>query len=171
LLGVSCLSFLGIGGVTLLLGFLIAAPAAAGASPGPLLAVMLFVAIIAFLVGMVWLGVRLAFWPLAVVIDRRGPIAGLATTFRATRGRWTRLFGLMTLFGLMGFGVWLAGTLLEVVGRSLGGPAEVTMAVLSGLLSLGANLYLGFATLASLIRFYEDTKSVAPSGTGTAPSA
>src|SRR3989338_7671949 len=45
LLGVSGLSFLGIGGVALLFG--VAAPAAAGASPGPLLAVMLFVVFIA----------------------------------------------------------------------------------------------------------------------------
>src|SRR3989338_984326 len=44
LLGVSCLSFLGIGGAMLLLGLLIAAPAATGAAPGLLLAVMLFVA-------------------------------------------------------------------------------------------------------------------------------
>lgn len=171
LLGVSGLSFLGMGGATLLLGLLIAAPAAAGASPGPLLAVMLFVAIIAFLVGMVWLGVRLAFWPLAVVIDRRGPIAALAATFRATRGRWMPLFGLMILFQLMAFGLGLVGLLLEVAGRAMGGPIEVGIAIVSTVALLAASLLLGFATLAALIRFYEDVKSVAPSGTGTAPSA
>ena len=171
LLGVSGLSFLGIGGVALLFGLIIAAPAAAGASPGPLLAVMLFVAVIAFLVGMVWLGVRLAFWPLAVVIDRRGPIAGFASTFRATRGRWMQLFVLMVLFGLMGFGLWLVGALLEVAGRAVGGPVEVGIAIVSALALLTANLYLGFATLAALIRFYEDTKSIVPSGIGTVPNA
>src|SRR3989338_7950335 len=169
LLGVFGLSFLGIGGVALLFG--VAVPAAAGASSGPFMAVVLFVAVIAFLVGMVWLGVRLAFWPLAVVIDRRGPIAGLAAAFRATRGRWMPLFVLMVLFGLMGFGLWLAGALLEVAGRAVGGPGEGGIAIVSALALLTANLYLGFATLAALIRFYEDAKSVVPSGTGGGPNA
>ena len=133
--------------------------------------VCFFGVMLAFLVGMVWLGVRLAFWPLAVVIDRRGPIAGLAATFRATRGRWMQLFGLMALFGLMGFGLWLVGVLLEVAGRAVGGAAEVGIAIVSSLAMLTANLYLGFATLAALIRFYEDTKSIVPSGIGTVPNA
>jgi hypothetical protein len=119
---------------------------------------------------MVWLGVRLAFWPLAVVIDRRGPIAGLSATFRATRGRWMSLFGLMALFGLMGFGLWLVGVLLEVAGRAVGGPVEGGIAIVSSVAILAANLFLGFTSLAALIRFYEDAKSVAPSGTETAPS-
>jgi hypothetical protein len=53
----------------------------------------------------------------------------------------------------------------------MGGPIEVGIAIVSMVALLAASLLLGFATLAALIRFYEDTKSVAPSGTGTAPSA
>jgi len=115
------------------------------------------------LIGMAWLVVRLAFWFIAIVVDRVGPVAGLSASFRATRGRWGRVFGLGALLGLIALGV-------EIVLRGLaflGGPTLVTI-LLVGVPGVVARLYVGFAAQAAFIHCYAETKSAGPAaGSGT----
>ena len=118
---------------------------------------------LAILAGLIWAAVRLSFWFIAIVTDRRGPVAGLRASFRATRGHWWKLFGLIALFVLINIGVGLPLALLEAIGNIAGGGVALTTLIISRLLSVAANLYLMFASAAALIRFYEDTKA-APAG-------
>lgn len=125
---------------------------------------------IAGVVALVWLLVRAVLWFVAIVADRLGPIAGLTASFRATRGRWWKLFGLLLLLLLIALGVGLVFALFEGLGDLLGGVSAVAIRFLSSVLQLVVvNLYLGFAMTAALIRFYEDTKSVAATGGSGAP--
>jgi len=120
---------------------------------------------LAILVGLIWLAVRLSFWFIAIVTDRQGPVAGVRASFRASRGRWWKLFWLIGLFVLINIGVGLPFRVLEAIGNIAGGMAALTTLIVSRLLSVSANLYLMFTSAAALIRFYEDTKS-APAGAG-----
>jgi hypothetical protein len=135
--------------------------ALSAAMPGWLLTILLVI----LWIGLMWLAIRLAFWLIAVVVDHVGPLGGLRASLRATRGHWWRLFGLLAIWLLIGFGVQLPLELLQELGNVAGGAlalvAGLTGAVVGGI----ANVYLGFASLAAFIRFYEDTKP-APVSTG-----
>ncbi len=119
------------------------------------------------LAALIWLGVRLAFWFIAIVVERIGPIAGLKASFRSTRGRWWRAGGLVAGLSLIFYAVALAFGLVEALGNAAGGAAAVVIGILSNILGTVANLYVGFAMLAAYLRFYEDTKAPA----GSAPVA
>ena len=107
----------------------------------------------------IWVAIRLAFWLIAIVVDRAGPVGGLRASLRATRGRWWRLFGLVVLWVLISFGVQLPFGLLQELGNVTGG----TLALIAGFISTVAggiaNVYITFASLAAFIRFYEDAKA------------
>ena len=113
-----------------------------------------------------WLLVRLSFWFIAVVVDRVGPVAGLKTSWRATKGRWLKTAGLGLLIGLISVGVSLAFGLVEGLGNLIGGAAAVVLGVGANLTGLVASLYIGFAALAAYIRFYQDVKGQGAASSG-----
>jgi hypothetical protein len=113
----------------------------------------------ALFAGMVWLLVRVAaFWFIAVVADRQGPIAGLKTGFRATRKRFWRLLGLGLLALLISLGAGLPFAFLEWVGATLGGGAGGALGLLSNLLGGFISIVVGVAVSAAFIRFYLDAR-------------
>ncbi len=126
--------------------------------------------IIGVVAGLVWAGVRLSLWFIAIVADRLGPIAGLKVSFHATRGRWWKTAGLGLLVALISYAVWLVVVLLEWIGNTIGGPMALIMGILGNVGGLVASLYIGFAGLAAFIQFYADTKSGAASAAASLPS-
>lgn len=165
LVGASLLGLLVFGGGLLVVALLTGLVAAfAGPTPHWALVTVAVLFYLALFIGWVWLSIRLAFWFISIVVDRSGPLTGLKASFRATRGRWWRIFGLSALLGLIGIGVWVPFGLLDAAGTMVGGRAGPLISIISSLLLNGvANLYLGFASSAAFIRFYEDTKSAQPS--------
>lgn len=163
LVGASLLGLLVFGGGFLVVVLLTGVVASvAGPTPHWALVTVAVLFYLTLFIGWVWLSIRLAFWFISIVVDRLGPLAGLRTSFRATRGRWWKVFWLSGLLGLIGIGVWLPFGLLEAVGNMVGGRAGPFISIISSLLNGVANLYVGFAYTAALIRFYEDTKSAQP---------
>lgn len=164
LVGASLLSLLIFGGGLLAVALLTGLVAAfAGPTPHWALVAVAVLFYLTLFIGWVWLSIRLVFWFISIVVDRLGPLAGLKASFRATRGRWWRVFGLSALLGLIGIGVWVPFGLLEALEKNVGGAAGPIIVLVSSLLNGAANLYLGFASSAAFIRFYEDTKSAQPS--------
>jgi len=152
LLGVLFLMLVAVGGLALIMGWGIAALGAA--IPGWLLAILLVILWIA----LVWVAIRLAFWLIAIVVDRTGPVGGLRASLRATRGRWWQLFGLILLLILISIGVRFPFGLLEGLGRLAGGAAMLATQLVGGVVGGVANVYLSFMFMAACIRFYEDAK-------------
>ena len=70
-----------------------------------------------------WLAVRLVFWYPAIVTTGVGPVAGLKASFRASRGRWWSLGGLIALLGVIFFGISLLHGVIEVLANTAGGGA------------------------------------------------
>ncbi len=105
-----------------------------------------------------WVAVRVSFWFLIIVAERQGPIAALAASFRATRGRWWKIFAIGLLSGLISYAVVLAERLLGWIASRAGGPFGMTLFLTGNLAGLVASLYVTFAALGALIRFYEDVK-------------
>ena len=114
---------------------------------------------VAAVVGAIWLSVRVAFWFIAILMEKVGPIAGLKISFRATRGQWWKLFGLQALLVLIAIGVGLVFRLLDAAGGAIGG-AGMVVGVISAVLGTVANIYLGFVMTAANIQFYQDAKSL-----------
>jgi len=149
-----------------------------GAVAGWLAGLVGVVAGVAAVAGLVWLGVKLVFWYIAVVVDGAGPINGLKRSFHLTRGYWLPLFGLGVILGLISFGLQVGFGLVEGVGGLAGGLAATVFSVLSNVLGAVANLYLGFFGIAAFVRFYEDIKAsggsaatAAAPGSSAAPSS
>jgi hypothetical protein len=133
--------------------------ALSGAAPGVIAGLLGFLFMVAVRAGILWLGIHLVFWAVAIVMDRAGPIAGLKASIRAVRGRWWRVFGLVVLMGLIAYGVGLSFALVEWAGSRIGGVAGAVLGVVAYLLSLViVQLYVGFASIAAFIRCYEDIK-------------
>ena len=162
LIGAWALSLLGMAGAIAVLALvgtgLAALPEAARAVLGALIG-------FGFLAGFIWLIVRLAFWFIAIVVERIGPIAALKASFRVSRGRWWRLVGLGLLMALVSYAAWVPFGLLEWVGTLIGGGAAVALSLVGNVGGIVASLYVGFVALAAYLRFYEDAKS-APAGAG-----
>jgi hypothetical protein len=119
---------------------------------------------------LVWLGVRLVFWLIAVVTEPVGPIRGLSASFRATKGHWWRSFGLMALLGVISLATMLIFGLADRLGAFIGGAGGAVLSGLSNILGWVAGVFLGFVATAALIRFYADTKS-APTPDTASPVA
>ncbi|MBI4003904.1 MAG: hypothetical protein HY353_02685 [Candidatus Omnitrophica bacterium] len=117
-------------------------------------------------VALVWLAVRLVFWYPAIVIAGAGPVAGLKASFQATRGRWWSLCGLIALLGVIFFGISMLLGVIEGLANTAGGGAGRGLGIAINLLGAAVNFYLGFVSLAAVLRFYADVTSSAP-----APSA
>ena len=110
-----------------------------------------------------WVAVRVSFWFIIIVAERLGPIAALAASFRATRRRWWKIFAVGLLSGLISYAVVLADRLLGGIAGRVGGPLGMTLSLTGNLAGLVASLYVTFAALGALIRFYEDVKSAGAS--------
>jgi len=172
LFGAWCLTMVAGGVMMLCVALVIALTAAvSGVMPAWLLIPVGILLAVLALAALIWLMVRIALWNITIVVDRLGPIAGLRTAFRATRGVWWQLVGLGGVLFLLMVGAGLVFRLLEFLAGLLG-PVGVVLALVVGLAQIVANLYLGFMGVAAFIRFYEDIKSptvaVAPT---TAPLA
>lgn len=115
---------------------------------------------VALFVALVWLLVRAAaFWFIAVVADRLGPVAGLKAGFRTTRGRFWRILLLGVVVLLISWGCWLPFVLLEWAGTAMGGGAGGVLRLLSNLLGGLVSAFVGFAVSAAFIRFYLDARA------------
>jgi len=156
LLGGSLLGLAGVAALAVAWFSLVVGLIGSGRTPLVVLGLLLAAAIVA---AVVWIGVRLSFWFIAIVSDRRGPLAALKASFQATRGRWWRVLWLGCLAALIGYGAVLPFALLAFLGRLAGGPLETALAIIGNVAGAIASLFVGFAILASYIRFYEDTKS------------
>jgi len=155
--------------VVLLIALLALIAGAAPAWVGIILSVVIGLgAVVAF----IWLAIRLVFWYPAIVVARVGPLAGLKASFRASRGRWWKLCGLVALLGIIVYGVALLFALLEGVSALIGGGAGRALGVVISLLGAVANLYLGFVGMAAILRFYLDVTSSAsaPAAASAAPA-
>lgn len=163
LLGAWCLAVFGVGALALvvaLLSFLMSlmvggVPRWVSTAVGVLVGIGLFIA-------MIWLGVRLLFWFIAVVLDGLGPVAGLKASWRATQGRWWRVAGLGAAVMALSFVVSGVFGLLEWLGGTLG-DAGAVLVILSNIAGVVANLFLGFWVTGSFIHYYIDAKSPAAS--------
>lgn len=100
----------------------------------------------------------ISLWFIAVVVDRVGPIAGLKTSLRVTKGRRLKTAGLGLLIGLIFIGLWLVFALIMLLSNAIGGVVAATLFVTGSLAGSIASLYLGFAALAAYIRCYQDMK-------------
>ena len=127
--------------------------------PGWLTGLFGLLAMVGTLTGLVWLGVRVTFWFVGIVLDRLGPLAALNASFHATRGRWWNVFQLGAALGGLAVGVLGVIRLVAWAAGLLGGPVGLLAVVLAMILNVLANLYLSFLIVASLIRFYLDMKS------------
>ncbi len=163
LLGGSMLWILAVG-VLILSAVLIALALSAlgNVLPGWLVGLAAAALVLAALTGLMWIGVRLSFWFIAIVADRLGPMAGLKASFRSVRGRWWKVAGLIMLMALISVGAWVVAGLIETIGNVIGGGAATVLALVSNAAGVVANLYISFATIAACVRFYEDAKGGAP---------
>lgn len=160
LLAGSLMWLLALGGLSLMVSLVVMALSAlAGAAPGWIAVVLGLLLGLAGVTGLIWAGVRLSFWFIAIVADRLGPIQGLRSGFRRSRGRWWRLFCLGVLMVLISVATQLPFGILEGIGNLIGGAAAVALVVVSNLTGSVVNLYVAFAMLAAYVRFYEDTKA------------
>ena len=125
------------------------------------------VLLLALVIAVVWLMVRLSFWFIMIVAEGRGPIAALGASFRATRRRWWRLVGIGALTGLISYAVMLLERLILWLAARIGGPFGMSLSLLANLAGTVASLYVAFAALGALVRFYEDARASA----GSAASA
>jgi hypothetical protein len=168
LLGAWFISVLALGALALAFVLIIwLFSALANAVPDVVLVILGLLLGLAALIGLIWLGVRLVFWYIAIVVEKLGPIAGLKAGFRATRGRWWRVAGLGLLMVLISFGVSVPFGLLEWLGNTAGGTTALVMGILSNVLGTVASLFVGFVMLAAYIRFYEDVKSASVSASAS----
>jgi hypothetical protein len=159
LLGGSLLALAGVGIVALVVFLVGALMSALGrVAPEWLIVVISLLLGLAILAAIAWFVVRLSFWFITIVVEGRGPVAGLKDSFRATRGRWWKLFGLGALLAAISYGVMLLLGLLGLAGGAIGGPIATALSFLGNVLSIVANLFLSFAGLAAYLRFYEDAK-------------
>jgi hypothetical protein len=127
-----------------------AVPAALGAVLGALIALGVAAAL-------VWLAVRLVFWYPAIVIAGIGPVAGLKASFTASRGRWWKLCGLIALLGLIFVGISLLLGIVEGLAAAAGDGVGVTVRLVGAVV----NFYLGFVSMAAVLRFYADVTAAA----------
>lgn len=160
LLGASLLLLLALAALVLLLSLFGAmfSPLSRTAPTGLRVALGLMVGA-AVLVGLVWVAVRLSFWFIMIVVDRLGPLASLKASFRATRGRWWRVFGLgasLWLISLVAYGGFM---LLNALAGFVGGLGEVVIILLGVLLYLVAYVYLEFTRMAAYLHFYEAVRA------------
>ena len=133
---------------------------------GLVIGVLLMVAVGA---GLLWLLVRLTFWLIAIVVDQLRPLAGLRAGFRATRGHWWKIFGLLAVFVGLFLAVGLVFALVDWLGNRVGGAAGIVITQASALIQLlVTNLYGAFAMTAALIRCYKDL--TAPAAAATPPA-
>ena len=169
LLGGSLIALLLCGRIALALAVLVVLVGlvAAGA-PDWLGALLVWTLLVGAVVGLVWLGVRLTFWFVGIVVDGIGPLAALRATFRATRGRWWKVCGLVALFTSLFLGFSLVIGLLDGLGRIIGGPAEAVIGLAVTLLNVAASLYLGFVMVAAYIQFYQEAQACSPDPSGGA---
>ena len=161
LLGGTLLSFgliVVIGLAIVLIALLLAA--LAGVLPGIVSGILGLLLGIAILIGLVWLGVRLVFWFIAIVVDRLGPLAGLKRSFGTTRGRWWSTCGLLMVVVAISVGIAAATGVVGWAGNAIGGAVAAAIGFLVTIVRIVGNLVLGFTMMAALIRFYEDAKSV-----------
>lgn len=106
----------------------------------------------------VWLGIRLFFWQLAVPADRLGPIEAWKASFRATKGRWGQVFLFSIVLWLISLAVNLVFRLLGSMGALFGAGVGGFVAMIVGLLSIAGGLYVSFLTTAAIIRYFDETK-------------
>ena len=157
LLGQGALGFAGVIGVVIAVA-LVALVLALGGTilPQVVIALAVVLLIIAGMAAGIWASVRLCCWSVAIVADRLGPVAGLRAGWRATRGRWGRAAGLLTVVILLYIAAMIPLALLSWLVRAVS-PAIVVV-------NLGiwlAQVYLSFVMTAACIRFYLDAKSAA----------
>ncbi len=116
------------------------APTATAGGP---LAFGALLALAAMLVLTVFVTVRWTFWPQAIVLEDRGPLASLGRSWRLVSGSTWRVIGYVLLFGL-------AASVLQGLLAQVG---LIVVDSLAGLLSETARLILRFAvnTLAALL--------------------
>ena len=156
LLGSSLLGLVAVAGLAAVWFALVVGLIASEQTALVVLGMLLAAAVIA---AVVWIGVRLSFWFIAVVLNHQGPLAALKASFQATRGRWWRVLWLGCLAGLIGYGAVLPFALLGFLGRLAGGAAATALTIIGNLAGALASLFVGFAILAAFIRFYEGTRS------------
>ena len=118
-------------------------------------------AVLVALVPIVWALVSVAFWFIAIVADRLGPMGGLKASVRLVRGRWWKTCGLLACLALIALAIALPLGILEGVGKTIGGVGGGVLVFAANLLQLlVVNLYFGFVFVAACIRYYEDAKAV-----------
>lgn len=160
LFGAWCLAVFGVGALALLIFLLAFVMSRIGqAAPSWLTGLFGIVLALALFGGLIWAAVRLVFWFIAIVAEQAGPVAGLKTTLRMTRGRWWRLFGLIAVLMLISFGVSAIFGAVEWAGKAVGGGIGSVIELLSNLAGVVVNLFLGFAVTSALVRYYVDAKS------------
>ena len=135
------------------------------ALPGWLLILLGVIAWGGALFGLLWLGIRLVFWSVAVVLDRLSALAGFRASFRVTRGYGWKILGFVLLLGAINFGAQMVFRALQALGLILGGTGALALIAIVFVANLVAFFYLNFATLAAQVRYYQDAKST-PTGDG-----
>lgn len=139
--------------------------------PSAATAVLSVLLVLASFAALVWVGVQLSLWFVAIVADRLGPVKGLAASLRAIKGNWWRMAGLAFLLVLISGGVWAVCGIPGWLGGFAGDATGAALSIVGSLLRLASSIYFGFVTIAALIRFYEDTKSPSAPSAGASASA
>lgn len=126
LVGYSLLFGVAVGILLVVIVVLIAVAATIGGSAGTVVAVLIGVlGGIGAVVVLVWVGVKLALVPSAIVLERRGVFAGVARSWRLTRHSFWRTLGVIVVVSLM---VGLAASIISL-------PFSILGAVIGGLLA------------------------------------
>ncbi len=128
--------------------------------PGIVIGLLVVLEAVAVVIGLLWVGVRLAFWFIAIAADGLGPVQGLRATFGATRGRWWEIFGCTMVLLAIGMGVQIAAGLFSAVmnglGAVIGDPIAVVCSLLGHGMSIVAILFAGFVIPGAYIQYYKD---------------
>ena len=112
------------------------------------------------MVGLVWLAVRLLFWPIGIVVDRRGPISGLRASLSASRGNGWRLLGFLSLWLLIGLAVLAPFGIAQAILDRMEEPGAVLVAtqVVMGVARWMVDAYLGFAFIGACVQAYRGVR-------------
>lgn len=132
-----------------------------GVLPGFLAVTLGILFTLSLMVGLAWLTVKLIFWFVCIVANGLGPVAGLKASFRATKGAWWRVCGLMAALSGIFFGVSLVIGIFGQLGGALGGGTSIVVSLLAMALNMVTGLYFGFFSIGALVQGYTDQTKVA----------
>lgn len=133
-----------------------------GLLPKVLAGLLAFLLVMAGIIFMIWISVRLSFWYSALACDKEGVMAGLKSSFYATKGKVLPLAGFYIVLGLIRLGVNIVTKILGLIIGALGALIHAPAFILFGLTMLTAwllDVCIQFFTNGSMFHYYLGLRS------------